>query len=141
MPGRPAADFDAAIRRIRELRVDVEVLENLKPCLASLGGLVPEARAEVQAAHDAVRLVGAVDTPSALGSSAIDPVNRPEAEDGLLRRLKGTHEAVMANLADVAASLEHTARVVGEVTRKYRTADERNRIGASEIEQPLRRRS
>lgn len=140
MAVRPAADFDAKIAQIDEIRVNVKVLGNFEQVLAGLGGLVPYTRADVQKAHDALRALGGNNTASALGSSEIDPVGRPEAGDGLLRRLKRTHEAVMANLADVASSLEYTAKAVRQIAVDFDTEEERNQIAASEIQKRLRRK-
>lgn len=135
----PRTGFDAAIRRVGELRVDVEHLQSFDPILAGLGDAVPYTRAQVRAAYDTVGGAGAAST--ALGSAEIEPVGHADGVDGLSRRLAGTRAAVQANLADVASSLAFTAGVMRKVATEYKTADERNRIAASEIDKLLRRRS
>lgn len=136
----PTVGYDAAMRRIAALTVDVEHLQSFDPYLAGLGDTVPYTRDYVQSAHDTVGVPRGADTYSALGSTDIEPVGRPQGVDGLLRRLEGTREVVMSNLADVASSLAFTAGVMRQVAEEYKTADERNRIAASEIEKRLRRR-
>lgn len=134
----PRTGFDAAMRRIGELRVDVEHLRAFDPYLAGLGDAVPYTRAYVQAAHDTVGGTSS-GTSGALGGAEIEPVGYPDGVDGLSRRLAGTREAVLANLADVAASLAFTAGVMRKVATEYKTVDERNRIAASDIDKRLRR--
>lgn len=141
MVERPAADFDAQLTRIDETRVDVAVLAKLDPVLAGYADLLPYTRADVQKAHDAIRALGGLDTASALGSSEVEPVGRPESGDGLLRRLRRTHEAVMGNLADVASSLDHTAKAIRQIAVDFDTAEKRNQLAASEVLKRLRRRT
>ncbi|GAA3734444.1 hypothetical protein GCM10022225_16020 [Plantactinospora mayteni] len=127
--GQPG--FDTAMRQVGELQVDVAHLERVSEYLRVLQDQIPHVRQTVQSAHEVVDS-GGQHRHSALGSFNIDEVNHPEM-DGLVRRLRRTHDAVAGNLADLESCLRDTAQAVAAIAKLYDTVEERNRLAAADV--------
>jgi hypothetical protein len=131
------ADFADTLRGAKELKVDVVHLGNVSACLTKLvdairGNMPDNVRGTVRTADEALR-PGGTAGQSALGSSQFD-----EAK-GLTLRARSTFEAVDANVAAVATSLEKTAKAITEIATRYRSVEQRNHLAAAELAKLLSR--
>jgi hypothetical protein len=124
------AEFAELLRGARELDVDVAHLNNVGTYLNTLVQADRTNTREAIGAADKAARTGGTSGGSALGSE-IDEVGP------LTERMKGTFEAVDANIAAVAECLEKTAKAMNDIAANYKTVEERNHLAFSELSRRL----